>query len=190
MLSSSFHNIFLACVPLISFFSSNSTSYRCRSQMEACDFRHTQIKSLPLPLWENWERFLNSLLFSLVCVCVCYYITVFHRQQMLEGVRSSNTETHFLTVLCSDWTTSVGQEVHGWLLIKCRTLTYIHIFSLVRVCGTKSWFLCILHRSKQSCNVQQRASGQITISGYGLACGIMGSVSLQGSMWSIGVSGL
>lgn len=94
--------------------------------MEACDFRHTQIKSpsVSLSLWGKLGKILEFP--SLVCMCVCmcaYVITLL--QQMLKGVRFLNAQTHFLIVLSSDWFTSPGQKAHGWLLIHYRTLTYI-----------------------------------------------------------------
>lgn len=97
--------------------------------VEGLYFRHTQIKfcSVSLSLRGNRVRFLNSLLFFLyVCVCVCMCYSLFHRQQMLEGVRSSNSQTSpFRIALYSDWFTSVGQRKHGGLLIYYSTLTYI-----------------------------------------------------------------
>lgn len=102
-ISSPFHNIFLSPVPLISVFSFNSVPYNCRGQMEACDFRHTQIKSLLRSLSgeigkDSWIPFASL------------FVYVSHRQQMLEGVRSSNTQTHFLTVLYTDWFAFLGQK--------------------------------------------------------------------------------
>lgn len=108
MLSTSFHNIFLffwashlfLFLPILSHITAE-TRWRLWFQTHP----DTISFFLSLSLWGNWVGFLNSLLFPL-SVCVLLHYSLFHRQQMLEGVRSSNT--HFLIVLCSDWCTSLG----------------------------------------------------------------------------------
>lgn len=131
MLSSYFHNIVLSCVLLISFFSSSSVPYNCRGQMDACDFRHTQIKYLSLSL--SLGKLGNILEFPFFFSLVVYVITllpVSYRHQMFRGVRPSNSQT-YLVVLCCDWVASLGQKVCGWLLVNCSTLAYIHTSTCV-----------------------------------------------------------
>lgn len=106
---------FLSPGLLISFFSSNSVLWSCGGQMEACDFRHTQIKSLSVSVSFPFSLSLGKLgkilefpsLPSLfLSLSLLLHYSQFHRQQMLEGVRSWNIQTtRFLIVHCSDWFT-------------------------------------------------------------------------------------
>lgn len=202
MLSSSFHNIFLACVPLISFFSSDSVSYNCRGQMEACDFRHTQIKSLSL--WENWERFLNSLLFSLV-VCVCYYITpcfIGSRCWRAWGPQTLNPISSLCFVLIGSLL-SVRRYMVGYRQIAGHwpTYTFSHVCPHMPVFVHSTQFLgsgMCQHKTSHCSDryLQQStvsdlhcATGQITVyHEYSLACSTVANVRLQGLISSIDFS--
>lgn len=140
MLSSSFHNIFLSCVPLISFFSSDSVSYNCRGQMEACDFRHTQIKSLSLLLSLSGKIGIDSWIpFSSLSLCVCYYITpcfIGSRCWRAWGPQRLNPISSLYFVLIGSLL-SVRRYMVGYRQIAGHWPTY----TFSHTC----WFLYILH---------------------------------------------
>lgn len=149
-LSSSFHNIFLSSVPLISFFSFTSVPYNCRGQMEACDFRHTQIKSFFLSLLsgeigkDSWIPFSPLLL----CVCLCYYITPCFIGSRCW--RAWGPQTHFLIVLCFDWFTSLGQKHTIGFSLQDTDLHTLHSFHMYVHMVQRAVFCSVLLEHTQS----------------------------------------
>lgn len=147
---------------------------------------------LSFSLWGNWERFLNSLLspfFSLaLCVYVCLYAflhySLFHRQQMLEGVRSSNTQTHFLTVLCADWFTSLYWYFIGhwpiyatWFSYACPRGTECCFCSFFTLTHTVFGWAVFQQKKKHHIDLYLQ---QCTASDLHCACGITIGSGLQG----------
>lgn len=135
---------------LISFFSSNSVLWSCWGQMEACDFRHTQIKSLSVSVSFPFSLSLGKLgkilefpslpsLFLFLPFSLLLHYSQFHRQQMLEGVRSWNTQTtHFLIIHCSDWFTTF---VHRYIALRWPTyITSTHVYPLRQESFLLLWF--------------------------------------------------
>lgn len=127
VLPSSSDNIFvLVCPSLLSF-----SPFNYRGQMQACDFRHTQIKSLSPGKVRN---VLNSHLFSSGCVCLCVcvcVITLFSLFSEAADVGGREVlKPISLLCFCSDWLASLSQNVHDWLLINFRTLADTHMYNL------------------------------------------------------------